>query len=283
MHVPSTVVQTKMVDVESTELKSERRPSFGVVQRIDGIDGPVIPHSATRGSPINFLLVVTCIAFGCSSFLTGMDDKIISPLVALEPFVGCILPLCHLIRADIDMSGTKISRSQSKHREVCFHGSKSRFTLLCSSRRFNPWCSDCANTQLPPWTKMASCRGVHMFHWWCFLATVRSKYCGLCLWKIHQRSRFWGGFSYSPTLPRRSRTYSNAGPGCFLHEYLITHRRGCSNSRGLCYSQDRRTPFFQDSSSRAVRHASHTNSTDGLLARKPTMACRQEPYSRGTE
>jgi hypothetical protein len=36
---------------------------------------------------VNFLMVISCLAFGTASFLFGYDDKIISPVAATKYFV----------------------------------------------------------------------------------------------------------------------------------------------------------------------------------------------------
>jgi hypothetical protein len=37
---------------------------------------------------VNILLLVACVAFGSASFLFGYDDKVISPVAALDAFVS---------------------------------------------------------------------------------------------------------------------------------------------------------------------------------------------------
>ena len=37
---------------------------------------------------VNILLLVACVAFGSASFLFGYDDKVISPIAALDAFVS---------------------------------------------------------------------------------------------------------------------------------------------------------------------------------------------------
>lgn len=37
---------------------------------------------------VNALLVLVCVVFGASSFMFGYDDKLISPVAALTPFVS---------------------------------------------------------------------------------------------------------------------------------------------------------------------------------------------------
>ncbi|KAJ5966073.1 hypothetical protein N7481_012787 [Penicillium waksmanii] len=47
----------------------------------------VDPRRSEKGA-VNFLLVFSCIIFGAASFIFGYDDKLISPLAALTPFVA---------------------------------------------------------------------------------------------------------------------------------------------------------------------------------------------------
>lgn len=37
---------------------------------------------------VNALLVLACVVFGAASFMFGYDDKLISPVAALTPFVS---------------------------------------------------------------------------------------------------------------------------------------------------------------------------------------------------
>lgn len=45
-------------------------------------------HGRQTGNAINAWLIFTCTVFGAASFLFGFDDKIISPIAALTPFVS---------------------------------------------------------------------------------------------------------------------------------------------------------------------------------------------------
>lgn len=76
------------VDKTKSENSWERKLSYAEVQHVDGLPGPVIPHTEVGGSAINIFLIVTCFAFGCSSFLFGFDNSVIGPVVALESFVS---------------------------------------------------------------------------------------------------------------------------------------------------------------------------------------------------
>lgn len=65
--------------------------AFAAVERKSSVvfvDGkPVLPDNKTGGRAVNFLLLFSCFAFGCSQFLFGFDNSVISPIVALQPFV----------------------------------------------------------------------------------------------------------------------------------------------------------------------------------------------------
>ena len=45
-------------------------------------------HCPSKERTVNVFLLVTCVVFGAASFLFGFDDKIISPVAALDPFVS---------------------------------------------------------------------------------------------------------------------------------------------------------------------------------------------------
>ena len=67
---------------------SDRRRSYAEINRISSVSGPVIPEDETGGSVVNAMLIIACASFGAASFLFGFDNAIISPVVALEPFVA---------------------------------------------------------------------------------------------------------------------------------------------------------------------------------------------------
>lgn len=75
-------------DGTDLNIARERKLSFAEVQHVEGLPGPVMPETAAGGHPINFLLIVACLAFGSSSFLFGFDNNVIGPIVALRPFVS---------------------------------------------------------------------------------------------------------------------------------------------------------------------------------------------------
>ena len=45
-------------------------------------------HRPSKERTVNVFLLVACVIFGAASFLFGFDDKIISPVAALHPFVS---------------------------------------------------------------------------------------------------------------------------------------------------------------------------------------------------
>ncbi|EKG14408.1 hypothetical protein MPH_08397 [Macrophomina phaseolina MS6] len=60
-------------------------------------DGEVVYHEHVdikqEGKAVNPFLIFTCTVFAAASFLFGFDDKVISPIIALEPFVSPHVPL----------------------------------------------------------------------------------------------------------------------------------------------------------------------------------------------
>lgn len=56
----------------------------------NGFDSAEVEHidNAHQGKgAINALLILACIVFAAASFIFGYDDKLISPVIALPPFV----------------------------------------------------------------------------------------------------------------------------------------------------------------------------------------------------
>ncbi|KAI9893361.1 MAG: hypothetical protein M1814_006657 [Vezdaea aestivalis] len=70
---------------EKDELEIKER-KFSIAQ-VDGSSKPVIADSDIGGEAVNPLLVLCCITIGASSFFYGYDNNLISPIVALKPFV----------------------------------------------------------------------------------------------------------------------------------------------------------------------------------------------------
>lgn len=46
-----------------------------------------IDHSHQEKGAVNILLILACTVFAAASFIFGYDDKLISPVIALPPFV----------------------------------------------------------------------------------------------------------------------------------------------------------------------------------------------------
>jgi hypothetical protein len=58
------------------------------VQHVDEQGRNVVLASSTDSEKVfNRLLILSCVAFGCTSILFGYDDKVISPVAAMVPFV----------------------------------------------------------------------------------------------------------------------------------------------------------------------------------------------------
>jgi hypothetical protein len=58
------------------------------VQHLDFSSSSSSDPLRSQGRAINALLVFACAVFGAASFLFGYDDKLISPVAALAPFVS---------------------------------------------------------------------------------------------------------------------------------------------------------------------------------------------------
>lgn len=59
------------------------------VQHVDEYGRNVVLSSETTSEKVwNPLLILSCVAFGCTSILFGFDDKVISPVAAMDQFVG---------------------------------------------------------------------------------------------------------------------------------------------------------------------------------------------------
>ncbi|KAL6248662.1 hypothetical protein RBB50_004917 [Rhinocladiella similis] len=58
------------------------------IQHVDEYGRNVVLSSETTSEKVwNPLLILSCVAFGCTSILFGFDDKVISPVAAMEQFV----------------------------------------------------------------------------------------------------------------------------------------------------------------------------------------------------
>lgn len=67
----------------------EKGPTSGDIQHVDEEGRNVVLASQTGSDKVwNPLLILSCVAFGCTSVLFGYDDKVVSPVAAMEPFVS---------------------------------------------------------------------------------------------------------------------------------------------------------------------------------------------------
>lgn len=67
---------------------SDKNDAVGVLHHEDQAPAPIVSH----GKAVNNFLIFACTTFAAASFLFGYDDKVISPIVALEPFVSRLPP-----------------------------------------------------------------------------------------------------------------------------------------------------------------------------------------------
>lgn len=58
---------------------------------VQHVDFPPETQTSDKAA-VNLALMLACVVFGAASFLFGFDDKIISPVAALEPFVSSSAP-----------------------------------------------------------------------------------------------------------------------------------------------------------------------------------------------
>lgn len=70
---------------------------------------PVLSEAETHGKVVNPLLIFTCIAFGASTLLFGFDNNVISPIVALQPFVSVPLVVTTTLTCVFRSRNTKAS------------------------------------------------------------------------------------------------------------------------------------------------------------------------------
>ncbi len=64
-----------------------------VKPEVANLENAAPPANAEKGvapdkGAVNFLLLLSCLAFGAGSFLFGYDDKVISPVAATPYFVS---------------------------------------------------------------------------------------------------------------------------------------------------------------------------------------------------
>lgn len=63
------------------------------VSHVQHVDFASDSRTSSKERTVNFFLLLTCAAFGSASLVFGFDDKIISPVAALGPFVSVNEPL----------------------------------------------------------------------------------------------------------------------------------------------------------------------------------------------
>jgi hypothetical protein len=69
-----------------THVSDEKNESPTEIETVPGAHHVDLIHQS--GKVVNFYLILACTAFASASFIFGFDDKIISPVAALEPFVS---------------------------------------------------------------------------------------------------------------------------------------------------------------------------------------------------
>lgn len=93
-HCPtSTTMSSSEIDEKKDAVIQAKTESLAVLHQEDG-QGPTITTYGdgaitTSGNAVNPFLIFACVTFAAASFLFGYDDKVISPIIALEPFVRC--------------------------------------------------------------------------------------------------------------------------------------------------------------------------------------------------
>lgn len=134
----------------------------------------VDPRRSEKGA-VNFLLVFSCIVFGAASFIFGYDDKLISPLAALIPFVSAFsIDRCYSIQMLTAPLGREIPGTQSSNRKIRSHGPQSRSCVLDPpSWRCIRWTGGLA-IEFPPWPQVACGGGVHYLNRWRAPAGLRA-------------------------------------------------------------------------------------------------------------
>lgn len=74
--------------VDTEERKAQTGEKAEVIAASHKEEGETPSLLAARGPAVNPLLIFACATFAAASFLFGYDDKVISPIIALEPFVS---------------------------------------------------------------------------------------------------------------------------------------------------------------------------------------------------
>ncbi|KAE8144185.1 hypothetical protein BDV25DRAFT_107508 [Aspergillus avenaceus] len=100
------------------------------VQHLDLTISDPQPRSTER--TVNLLLLISCTVFGAASFLFGFDDKIISPVAALHPFVS--LQHCQPILRIAPFSHQSNSHPRQVERYQGLNGKTGRYTLTAHNQ-----------------------------------------------------------------------------------------------------------------------------------------------------
>lgn len=78
------------IEIDGSKTSStEKMDAVGVLHHEDP-PAPIVSH----GKAVNVFLIFACTTFAAASFLFGYDDKVISPIIALEPFVRLRILAC---------------------------------------------------------------------------------------------------------------------------------------------------------------------------------------------
>ena len=72
----------------SNELELHAPDTIKDVSHVQHVDFASDSKTYSKERTGNFFLLLTCAAFGSASLVFGFDDKIISPVAALAPFVS---------------------------------------------------------------------------------------------------------------------------------------------------------------------------------------------------
>lgn len=74
---------TESLDIDESKTQIAEK-TIAALHHENGEPAPIV----AEGSPVNGFLIFACVTFAAASFLFGYDDKVISPIMALEPFVS---------------------------------------------------------------------------------------------------------------------------------------------------------------------------------------------------
>lgn len=72
---------------ENNKLAAEPKPDVCNIEETP-VAEELVPSMRPDKGAINSVLVLSCLAFGASSFLFGYDDRVISPVAATPAFVS---------------------------------------------------------------------------------------------------------------------------------------------------------------------------------------------------